>query len=123
MGPGTDAVHQLWRDRHSEQLKYSITERLAQLPRQYPDLFQKGLYIPITASGRYRKNVLSFIRRLNHHWLLVVVPMLIGSRMAGRRKKLAHIHWGTTRIKLPDHAPRQWRNVFTGEIKETISQF
>ncbi|HWK58394.1 MAG TPA: malto-oligosyltrehalose synthase [Parapedobacter sp.] len=123
MGAGTDVVHQLWKDRHSGQVKYSITEWLAQLRRQYPDLFQKGLYIPIAASGRYRKHVLSFIRRLNHQWLLVVVPIHIGSRMVGRTRKLEHIDWGTTRIMLPDHAPRQWRNVFTGEIKENVSQF
>lgn len=103
----------LWEDRCTGQLKYSITEWLAHLRRQYPDIFLHGLYIPVKAAGRFGNQVLSFIRRRHDQWLLVVVPLHIPG----------NISWGSTRIPLPHDAPRRWRNVFTDEIHEGITQF
>ncbi|MGV3762785.1 malto-oligosyltrehalose synthase [Parapedobacter sp.] len=123
MGAGTETLRVLWENRYSGQLKYGITEWLARLRHRHPDLFQNGLYLPVAVSGRYRKHVLSFIRRLANQWLLVVVPLHMGRHGVGRSGKPGDIDWGTTRIMLPDNAPRQWRNVFTNDISEGTGQF
>lgn len=123
IGAGSEALNQLWKDRYTGKLKYSITESLGRLRRRYPDLFQKGMYLPVPVSGRYRKHVLSFIRRLGNQWLLVAVPVHVGRHMVDNAGKPDHIDWGTTRITLPDDAPRRWKNIFTNEISENTVQF
>lgn len=112
----TLALKESWSERYSGRLKYTITEQLAQLRRRHPDLFEKGLYLPVEVSGRYRRKVLSFIRRIPNKWLLVVVPLHIDRRMIAKNGELAHIDWESTRITLPDDAPRQWCHVFTDEV-------
>ncbi|SFC35334.1 4-alpha-glucanotransferase/malto-oligosyltrehalose synthase,TIGR02401 [Parapedobacter composti] len=110
-----DVVGDLWRSRTDGQLKYFVMERLAQLRLSHRELFLSGIYEPLAVAGKYRKHILSFVRRLADDWLLVAVPRCIGQNIMDDAVNMEHIDWKDTRIPLPQGAPKRWRNIITDE--------
>lgn len=90
----------LLRQKADGNIKLFVLHRLLTLRNRYPELFAKGLYLPlaITEAG----NDLAFARRCGHHWVLVVVA-----------QSASHQH--AQLVKLPAEAPREWKNIFTDE--------
>jgi len=115
---GMEEVTEWWNERYSGLLKYAITERLAQMRLSNKAALQ-GDYEPVVAMGKQRKHVLAFTRRLDGDWLLVVVPIHINHPLIDYANSAKPIDWGDTWIRLPEGAPRQWRNVVTDEVCET----
>jgi (1->4)-alpha-D-glucan 1-alpha-D-glucosylmutase len=70
--------------------------------RTHPDLFVRGSYVPLLATGANADRVFAFLREWEGAAALVVVPRL----SAGRGE------WGDTALSLP---PGAWRSVFAGE--------
>lgn len=70
----------------------------------HPELFSPGDYIPVPAKGP----VLSYIRRHEKKWALVIVPLV--RQGASRFAEVA--------LSLPPGAPSSWINIFTGDIHQ-----
>jgi len=70
----------------------------------HPELFSSGEYIPVPAHGP----VLSYIRRHQKNWALVIVPLV--RQGASLPAKI--------NLSLPPGAPSAWINIFTGEIHQ-----
>jgi (1->4)-alpha-D-glucan 1-alpha-D-glucosylmutase len=100
-----------WRD---GEVKLFVTQRGLQLRNENPDLFASGDYIPIAASGAFRRNVVAFARTDGRKWILSVVPRLPAGLTRPEQFPIGKV-WGNTRLRLPEEAPPQWRNRFTGE--------
>ena len=81
-------------------IKMQVVRSLLHLRREFPDLFIKGEYMPITNTGS--NAVVAFLRRLGTAELLVVVPR--------RSEGLGAAH----SIQFPSSAKRTWKDVLTG---------
>lgn len=114
-GSRRKVLMRLWKDRGRGQLKYAITTWLANLRQQHAALFRDGVYEPLVVTGRYRKHVLAFARRLIDKWVIVAVPVHLDRAVLGASGNVSRIDWGTTRLVLPQGAPARWRNVLTEE--------
>jgi (1->4)-alpha-D-glucan 1-alpha-D-glucosylmutase len=79
--------------------KLFVIQQTLRLRNMKPLLFSKGVYIPVPASASH----LAFLRRYNEEWVLIVVPLI-----AAPPERSAS-------IRLPDNAPHNWTNLFTGE--------
>jgi (1->4)-alpha-D-glucan 1-alpha-D-glucosylmutase len=80
---------------------YVIRQTLA-WRNTHREVFTTGEYIPIDVAGPY----LAFVRHHEKDWVLVIVPLIrMGS---ATQEKLA--------VRLPEGAPADWTNVFTGEV-------
>lgn len=104
----------LLRDWRDGRIKQHVTRSLLKLRRQRPDLFANGSYAGLEKHGRFARNVVPFVRRLNRQWVLVAAGRYfasIGPRPTGSA-------WADTSITLPPNAPAAWRNVLTGEVTD-----
>jgi (1->4)-alpha-D-glucan 1-alpha-D-glucosylmutase len=101
---GTDNVLQ-WAGSQFETgaQKMFVTRQMLQLRKNNPQLFIKGLYIPLYAEGGERI-VIAFLRQFESEWILIILPLGI---VANTGKPLTLI--------LPEKAPDKWKNIFTGE--------
>lgn len=108
----TDLV-QHWRD---GRIKLFLTDKALDYRRQRAELFLDGSYLPLAASGARARHIISFARQKGAAWALTATPRWIAQ--AGWPANIGK--WGTlwenTVIVLPEDAPRQWRNVLTGEV-------
>jgi malto-oligosyltrehalose synthase/4-alpha-glucanotransferase len=83
-------------------IKLYSTYKLLSLRNELPEVFDSGLYEPISFS----ENHLCFSRRSGEDWVIVVVPI------SGK-------NYNTTDVfKIPEEAPLHWHNIFTNAVVE-----
>ena len=99
---------QNWRD---GRIKMHITRTGLIARREKIQLFANGEYIPVSARGKFSRNIVAFARRWNDEWVLAVTGRFY-SQVSPRPLGTA---WGDTQLELPAEAPRGWRNILTGE--------
>ena len=99
-------------------VKMLLTHRILNYRLQHPDLFQRGNYVPLRATGTFADCCIAFARQLASQRILVIVPRLsarVGFPPIGDR-------WKDTTIELPEGFPlERWQQVLTGHefwIKE-----
>lgn len=68
-----DELMQTWPD---GRIKLFLTQRVLRFRRQHADLFQRGDYLPLRASGMFVESCISFARRLTDKWIVVIAPRL-----------------------------------------------
>jgi (1->4)-alpha-D-glucan 1-alpha-D-glucosylmutase len=78
-------------------MKMFLTQRVLRFRQEHADLFQRGDYLPLHASGTFAECCVSFARQLGDDWILVVAPRLsslVGFPPIGEL-------WKDTAIQLP----------------------
>ncbi|MGM0377381.1 MAG: malto-oligosyltrehalose synthase, partial [Bacteroidota bacterium] len=96
-------------------IKLWMTHRLLRHRKQNPDLFAKGTYIPLKVRGIHKKHILAFARHYKNTWHVTIIPVFISQfEKHGKRVAPHDIEWKNTRVTLPDEAPSEWVNIFTG---------
>lgn len=83
--------------------KMFVTKEILEVRKKNPALFIHGEYIPVYPQGMER-NMIAYLRHYENHWILVVLPLVIAAE-----PELTAV------IRLPENAPQQWMNIFTGE--------
>jgi (1->4)-alpha-D-glucan 1-alpha-D-glucosylmutase len=64
---------QTWPD---GRIKMFLTQRVLRFRREHADLFDRGEYLPLQASGTFAECCVSFARRLDDKWVAIVAPRL-----------------------------------------------
>jgi (1->4)-alpha-D-glucan 1-alpha-D-glucosylmutase len=78
-------------------------------------IFDQGDYIPLTVSGDVSGKVASYARHSEGKWFLIVVPLLEASSTIPDSFPLGTAAWEGGYLKLPEEAPGEWINVYTGQ--------
>jgi (1->4)-alpha-D-glucan 1-alpha-D-glucosylmutase len=99
---------------------YMICKALC-LRRQWPDLFQRGEYVPLTVTGARAEHVVAFARRHKETSAIVISPRLVAGFIDdGDSARIGNCTWGDTAVLLPFCVCRQ-KNVFTGKPVDMTS--
>src|SRR5438477_4853231 len=92
-------------------IKMFLTQRALEFRNEQVDLFQRGNYLPLHATGAFADCCTSFARQLDRDWAIVIVPRLssrIGFPPIGER-------WKDTVIEVPENVLlERGREIFTG---------
>ena len=104
-----------WRD---GRLKQALIACLLAERRRRPGLFADGSYAPVAVAGAGARSVISFVRRHEQDWMLVVAPRLPCRLLQGNDTILVRSQaWADTALRL--ELPRcRLSNVLTGESIE-----
>ncbi len=101
-----------WQD---GRLKMYLTRKALEFRRQHNAPFLEGDYLPLQPTGKKNENVCAFLRRKDHGWVLVAVPLLTTDLVDAGHMPLGQKVWGSSGLPLPEDSPVEWRNVLTGE--------
>jgi (1->4)-alpha-D-glucan 1-alpha-D-glucosylmutase len=85
--------------------KMFVTWKALHFRKANNELFTNGTYMPLMIYGSERAAI-AFMRNHGNTWVMVIVSLNV-VRFLGK--------WEHMAVVLPEHAPRHWRNVFTGE--------
>ncbi|HEU5056641.1 MAG TPA: malto-oligosyltrehalose synthase [Kofleriaceae bacterium] len=99
---------------HDGRLKMLVTWRGLRARRAEPDLFLRGEYLPLTASGHAAAHLVGFARRHQGAWLVCAVPRLAARLAAGF--PLGARTWRDTALALPPEAPGEWMDLTNGAV-------
>ncbi len=110
------SIKQSYRD---GKVKMYTLHRALILRKNHPDLFGNGEYIPLRVFGKSSEQILSFARKHEKNWVVVVIPVGVTAFFSSESLVPQKDLLKETVLSLPDEAPKEWLNVFTGEIIET----
>jgi (1->4)-alpha-D-glucan 1-alpha-D-glucosylmutase len=85
-------------------------------------IFERGDYLPLVASGSRRPNVIAYARRLEGRWIIAAAPRLTSQLCAHGRWPLGREVWRDDWLRLPEGAPRTWRDVYTDSLTKAEEQ-
>ncbi len=100
-----------WRDGRIK--LYTVWKALA-FRQAHRQLFLSGEYIPLEVQGPAQKHVIAFARRSGREWALVIAPRLVATLAGDAFPFREPGVWAGSEILIPDDAPQEWRDVFTG---------
>ncbi len=82
--------------------KLYLTWKVLQFRREHEELFRRGEYLPLKASGEHAPNLCAFARRYEGELIVVIAPRLY-LRLLGERDQppLGADVWGNTVVELP----------------------
>lgn len=112
--PALAAMVRSW---HDGRLKLFVTWRGLRARRAEPDLFLRGEYLPLSASGHAADHLFAFARRREGAWLICAVPRFPARLAAGF--PLGARTWRDTRLALPPGAPAEWTDLATGATERS----
>jgi len=96
-------------------VKLFLTSQGLSVRRHKPDLFLRGQYLALGASGSAASNVVAFGRRFEDDVAIAVAPRLITGVAGFERGLPLGSAWGDTRLDLGELASRSFQNVFNGQ--------
>lgn len=98
---------QTWPD---GRIKLFLTKQILGLRREHVELFERGEYTPLSATGTFAECCVSFVRRINDDWIIVIAPRLssrVGFPPVGDA-------WQDTAIQIPETiSPKEAHDLFT----------
>jgi (1->4)-alpha-D-glucan 1-alpha-D-glucosylmutase len=93
-------------------IKLHVFVRSLAARKNRPELFSKGRYLPLDASGAHADRIFAFAREYQGDWAIVILPRCVTTVKApilgpdARRQ-----FWKDTILRLPSSAPHAWTNV------------
>jgi (1->4)-alpha-D-glucan 1-alpha-D-glucosylmutase len=101
-----------WQD---GRVKLYLIYKALGLRRADKDLFQDGHYVPLKVEGQRQEHVCAFARIKGDRWTLTFVPRLITGLVPADTLPCGRKVWENDILLLPEDAPEDWLNIFTGE--------
>jgi len=99
---------------------YTIAKAL-EFRRARHELFLRGEYIPLAATGPAAGHVIAFARRHRGQWAIAAAPRFL-ARLCGSRNPFAAADlFRGTFLELPPGAPACWSSVFTHEVLRSLA--
>jgi (1->4)-alpha-D-glucan 1-alpha-D-glucosylmutase len=99
-------------------IKMWVTMRGLEFRRENPSLFHDGSYVPLESS-QLNQHVCAFARVHEQDGrtqvAITAVPRFAYTLMAGKSVPPVENAWGEATLKLPEGAPVEFENIFTGE--------
>jgi (1->4)-alpha-D-glucan 1-alpha-D-glucosylmutase len=112
--PGT-LIKELLRNWKNGAIKLYITYKALNFRKAHLPLFLQGDYIPLESRGPHREHVVAFARRRENTWVVVVGGRLFTKILAAGELYFDQEMWRENFLALPQEAPKEWLNIFTGE--------
>jgi len=82
-------------------IKLFIIYQLLQLRNREPELFLKGSFIPLSVQGKYKDNIIAYLRTYKNKTLITIVPRFCTKIVKSGQYPLGNKLWKNTSIELP----------------------
>jgi (1->4)-alpha-D-glucan 1-alpha-D-glucosylmutase len=116
--PDATSVRRLLESPEDGQPKLYLIWKTLCLRKQWPDVFHRGKYLPLTVEGERANHVVAFLQKNDHVSLLVVVPRLVAGLLGDSDlPPMGSSIWKDTQVSLPfPGAFETYQNAFTGAV-------
>lgn len=102
-------------------VKLYVTYKALSVRSAHQEVFLEGDYIPLEVRSVRQENVCAFARRRGNNWALIAVPRLMTKLVRAGTVPLGEWVWENDVLLLPQSAPEQWLQVFTGEFLKSTT--
>lgn len=115
---GKEALFEFLREHREAGIeKLYVTWKTLNLRKSQPLLFTEGAYTPLQITGK-EITAAAYARNTNESWVIVIIPLGLVKHDKNPDDENSRDQF----IVLPEHAPPQWINLFTGETLKSPNQ-
>ncbi|MGC8660372.1 MAG: malto-oligosyltrehalose synthase, partial [Desulfomonilaceae bacterium] len=111
-------LDELLSDLNDGRVKLFLIWRAMRTRKAWPELFEKGEYIPIRSTGTFARHIVAFARANSENWSITVTPRLCTIVVPDGSIPLGIAAWKDTQLVLPRRISGSCRNSITGEELE-----
>jgi (1->4)-alpha-D-glucan 1-alpha-D-glucosylmutase len=117
--PDAISVRRLLESPEDGRLKLYLIWKTLCLRKQWPDVFHRAEYLPLTVEGERANHVVAFLRKNDYVSLLVVAPRLVAGLLGeSELPPMGSNVWVDTHVLFPFPGSFEtYRNAFTGAVK------
>ena len=115
--PSSDLAASLVATKDDGRIKLYVTQRALDARERHPDLFERGDYLALEATGPQEDRVVAFTRSLDDREIVVIVPRLVAGLLVQPDAIPVGEIWQKTHVMLPAGAgDATYRNLYTGAL-------
>jgi (1->4)-alpha-D-glucan 1-alpha-D-glucosylmutase len=109
-------ISELISTKEDGRIKLFLIYKALEVRAKRKELFEKGDYISLNVSGKYKDHVLAFARRKEKSWAIIIISRLLTYLIREDECPIGERIWEDTCIFIPEHATYLWRNAFTNQV-------
>jgi len=109
-------IREVMANRRDGRIKLFLIARALGTRSRHAALFQRGTYVPLAASGKYKDHVVAFARTHESRCGITVVPRFLTGMITETQSPIGRRVWEDTEIIFPESRASRWKNMFTQEI-------
>ena len=99
-------------------MKQRMIQKSLHLRHQKPELFSKGRYIPLAATGPRKDNLVAFARHRGDEFAMTIVPRLVSSSLNDDEISIRPEFWEDTLLVVPQELQGTHHDLLTGAAVE-----
>ena len=113
---------ELWRTAPTGKIKLFFLRKMLKLKEKYPDVFDKGQYLPLSVRGKYSDHVLAFARHYQNHWLVFIMPIHLSSMINAEPAEIEKMDWEDTYLELPKAIGEEYNDLLRHKSGTTTTE-
>jgi len=109
-------IDELFSSKEDGRIKLFLTYELLQARKANLAVFQKGDYLPLEVSGKFKEHIVAFARRDENKMAIAIAPRFLTSLIQPGEYPLGKKVWDDTYLQLPPEAPSAWKDTITEQM-------
>lgn len=110
-----EELEDLKKDFSSGNIKMFCLRKALEQRRKFPEVFEKGDYIPIAVREPFKDKVIAYGRKEGENYFITLVPVLVTRLFAENLQPMENIEIQSV-LNLPKAFPGKWENIYTGAL-------
>jgi (1->4)-alpha-D-glucan 1-alpha-D-glucosylmutase len=106
-------IDELLSSKEDGRIKLFLTYRVLQTRKENLTVFQKGDYLPLKVTGKFKEHIVAFARRHGETTAIAIAPRFLTSLSEPGALPLGESVWQDTRIELPQGMPTSWTDAIS----------
>jgi (1->4)-alpha-D-glucan 1-alpha-D-glucosylmutase len=111
-------IDQLFSSKEDGRIKLFLTYELLQARKANLAVFQKGDYLPLEVSGKFKDHIVAFARSDGNKMAIAIAPRFLTSLIQPGEYPLGQKVWDDTCLQLPPEAPSAWKDAITEQMMQ-----
>jgi (1->4)-alpha-D-glucan 1-alpha-D-glucosylmutase len=96
-------------------IKLFLTHKVLQARNENLEVFQKGDYLPLEVSGKFKDHIVAFARSFGDTMAIAIAPRFFTSLVQPGESPVGEQVWADTQLHLPQGSQSSWRDAITGQ--------
>lgn len=108
-------IDELFSNKEDGRIKLFLTYRVLQARKENLAVFQKGDYLTLDVSGKFKDHIVAFARSDGNKMSIAIAPRFLTSLVQPGEYPLGK-QWDDTYLQLPSAAPSAWKDAITSQM-------
>jgi (1->4)-alpha-D-glucan 1-alpha-D-glucosylmutase len=108
-------IDELFSSKEDGRIKLFLTHKVLQARKENLEVFQKGEYLPVEVSGKFKEHIVAFARSFGDTMAIAIAPRFLTSLVQPGESPVGEQVWADTQLQLPQGSQSTWRDAISNQ--------